>query len=196
MLASLRGCAASASLGKKYFVQRELGHMVGIGVDYVDRRVLAKYNLNKKIGRGLYGIVWKAHAKSDNRERAVAIKRLFNAFSNSIDAKRTYREVSYLLSFCNHPNIVSVHEVIGSSEDMDLYLVMEHIDVDLSSVIPSMCEFSPLNCYPSESTTDSRRVHHMAASMCSQVYSLGISGSSRHQAAKHSCECSMWNQTL
>jgi serine/threonine protein kinase len=139
-LASFLGCAASTSLGQKYFVQRELGRMVGIGVDYVDRKVLAKYNLNKKVGRGLYGIVWKAQAKTDNRERAVAIKRLFNAFSNNIDAKRTYREVSYLLSFCNHPNIVSVHEVIASSEDMDLYLVMEHIDVDLSSVIPSMCK--------------------------------------------------------
>lgn len=114
--------------------------MVGIGADFIDRNVLEKYNPIKKVGRGLYGIIWKAKPKGPADEQPVAIKRYFNAFSNKIDAKRTYREISYLLEFCKHPNIVSVREVIRSDEDMDIYVVMEHIDVDLSCIIQCMLE--------------------------------------------------------
>jgi mitogen-activated protein kinase 15 len=112
--------------------------MSGIGPDFVDRAVLKKYDPQKKVGRGLYGIVWKAKPKVKYTDRPVAIKRMFNAFSNRIDAKRTYRELAYLSAFCKHPNIVSVHEIISSEDDMDIYLVMEYLDVDLAFIIQSM----------------------------------------------------------
>lgn len=124
---------------RKDFLQQFF--MVGIGADYLDSNVLQSYDPIKKIGRGLYGIVWKAKPKSMNHDQAVAIKRYFNAFSNKIDAKRTYRELSYLLQFCKHPNIVSVRDVIRSDEDMDIYVVMEHMDVDLSCIIQRMLIF-------------------------------------------------------
>jgi len=54
-----------------------------------------------------------------------------------MDAKRTYREIMYHLHLCDHPNIVSLHDVIPSRNDLDIYLVLEEMDTDLSQVINS-----------------------------------------------------------
>jgi mitogen-activated protein kinase 15 len=111
--------------------------MVGFGVDYLAQNVTAKFTATKKVGRGLMGIVWKAKRTNNVDDRPVIIKRIFNAFSNKIDAKRTYRELAYLLQFSSHPNIVSIQEVIASNDDMDVYIVMENMDVDLGTIIQS-----------------------------------------------------------
>ena len=110
--------------------------MVGIGADFYDDDVLKNYELKRRIGRGLYGLVWKAKIKSYPSSKPVAIKRMFNAFTNRVDAKRTYRELQYLLKFQDHPNIVSVHELLAGQNDGDMYIVMEHVDVDLAGIIP------------------------------------------------------------
>ena len=68
----------------------------------------------------------------------VAIKRIYNAFANKVDAKRTYREIMYMLHLSEHPNVVTLHDVLPSKNDLDLYLVMEEMDTDLSQVINSM----------------------------------------------------------
>ena len=115
--------------------------MVGFGVDFVDKNVRTKYDLVKKVGRGLMGIVWRAKRRKNPTSRPIAIKRVFNAFSNKVDAKRTYRELSYLLQFCQHPNIVTLEEVIASEDDIDIYLVMEYMDVDLATIIQSTFRF-------------------------------------------------------
>jgi serine/threonine protein kinase len=44
----------------------------------------------------------------------------------------------YLLHLCEHPNIVKLFDVIPSKNDLDVYLVMEEMDTDLSQVISSM----------------------------------------------------------
>ena len=47
-----------------------------------------------KMGRGNYGMVWKA---IDKRNRGkVAIKKINNAFASLIDAQRTLREIHIL----------------------------------------------------------------------------------------------------
>ena len=112
--------------------------MVGIGADFIDEEVARKYEMVKKIGRGLYGIVWQAKILRYHEMETVAVKRMFNAFSNKIDAKRSYRELSYLLYFTNHPNIVSVQDIMAGSNDMDMYLITECTDTDLASIIQSM----------------------------------------------------------
>lgn len=53
---------------------------------------------------GAYGQVWKAKDKL-NKNRNIAIKRIYDAFRNQTDAQRTYREVCYH-SMLKHPNIV------------------------------------------------------------------------------------------
>jgi len=45
-----------------FFGQR----MVGFGADYIDQEVDKQYECVKKIGRGLYGIVWQVCLCSDS----------------------------------------------------------------------------------------------------------------------------------
>ena len=56
-----------------------------------------------------------------------------------MDAKRTYREVMYLSYFCDHPNIITLHDVMAGDNDMDLYLVVEFMETDLASIIQCTC---------------------------------------------------------
>lgn len=45
--------------------------------------------MQEKVGKGTYGIVYKAiHKKT---KQLIAIKKIIDAFQNLIDAKRTYR---------------------------------------------------------------------------------------------------------
>lgn len=43
------------------------------------------------MGSGAYGHVWKVQSKEDGQ--MYALKKVFGAFRNSVDAQRTYREV-------------------------------------------------------------------------------------------------------
>ena len=45
----------------------------------------------QKLGKGAYGVVWKAIDKQT--KAVVALKKVFDAFQNATDAQRTYREV-------------------------------------------------------------------------------------------------------
>ena len=62
--------------------------------DEIDRHVLRKYEVIQKLGKGAYGIVWRAMDKK-TRE-VVALKKIFDAFQNSTDAQRTFREIMFL----------------------------------------------------------------------------------------------------
>ena len=100
-----------------------------------DNHVLRKYEIIQKIGRGAYGIVWKAVDKKTRclchtpspfaprpltisgrrgltgrvplrRRETVALKKIFDAFQNATDAQRTFREIMFLQEMANHENIV------------------------------------------------------------------------------------------
>ncbi len=101
----------------------------------IDIMIKKKYEFRRKLGRGVYSVVWQAMPKQS--KRLVAVKRIFNAFSNRTDGQRSYREVSILRQLGSHPNIVGLHEVIASELDKDLYLVMDYLESDLSSAIRS-----------------------------------------------------------
>ena len=55
----------------------------------VEGHILKKYDLLVKLGRGAYGIVWKAVDKQT--KKVVALKKVFDAFHNPTDAQRTFR---------------------------------------------------------------------------------------------------------
>jgi mitogen-activated protein kinase 15 len=60
----------------------------------IERHVIRKFEINQRLGKGAYGVVWKAVEK---RSRAVvALKKCFDAFRNATDAQRTFREIMYL----------------------------------------------------------------------------------------------------
>ncbi|GBP55973.1 Mitogen-activated protein kinase 15 [Eumeta japonica] len=75
----------------------------------IDEHILKRFEIKKRLGKGAYGIVWKAVDK--RTKETVAIKKIFDAFRNQTDAQRTFREIIFLQSFRNHPNIVKLHSI-------------------------------------------------------------------------------------
>eukprot|EP00803_Ostreobium_quekettii_P002864 evm.model.scf_2500.2 EVM.evm.TU.scf_2500.2 scf_2500:14559-17927(-) len=99
----------------------------------IDKHVLRKYEIQQKLGKGAYGIVWRA---VDRRTRAtVALKKIFDAFQNATDAQRTFREIMFLQEVSNHENIIRLLNVLKADNDRDIYLVFEYMETDLHSVI-------------------------------------------------------------
>jgi len=99
----------------------------------IDKHVLRKYEVAQKLGKGAYGIVWKAHDKKT--KEVVALKKIFDAFQNATDAQRTYREVIFLNQMGNHENIVQLQNVLKADNDRDIYLIFEYMETDLHAVI-------------------------------------------------------------
>ncbi|MFH4976820.1 hypothetical protein AB6A40_003529 [Gnathostoma spinigerum] len=102
----------------------------------VDAHVIQKYELHKRLGKGAYGIVWKA---IDRRTKeVVALKKIFDAFRNQTDAQRTFREIMFLQEFGRHPNIIKLFNILKADNDRDIYLVFEFMEADLHNVIKKM----------------------------------------------------------
>lgn len=85
------------------------------------------------IGKGAYGIVWKAIDKKT--KEIVALKKNFDAFQNATDAQRTFREIIFLQELSGHENIIRLQNVIRAENDRDIYLVFDFMDTDLHAVI-------------------------------------------------------------
>uniref|UniRef100_A0A1B6DKB0 Mitogen-activated protein kinase n=1 Tax=Clastoptera arizonana TaxID=38151 RepID=A0A1B6DKB0_9HEMI len=99
----------------------------------VDGQVLQRYEIKRRIGKGAYGIVWKAYDKSS--KGTVAIKKIFDAFRNQTDAQRTFREILFLKTLKTHPNIVQLYNIHRAINNKDIYLVFEFMETDLHNVI-------------------------------------------------------------
>ncbi len=85
------------------------------------------------MGRGAYGIVWKAIEKK-NRE-VVALKKVFDAFANPTDAQRTFREIFFLNEIGTHDNIIRLLNVRKAKNNKVIYLVFDYMEADLHTVI-------------------------------------------------------------
>ncbi|GMH66745.1 hypothetical protein TrVE_jg9644 [Triparma verrucosa] len=101
--------------------------------DDVDAHVLRRFELAQKLGKGAYGIVFKAIEK---RSRGViALKKCFDAFRNATDAQRTFREIMYLQELSGHDNLIRMQHVIKAENDRDIYLTFDFMETDLHAVI-------------------------------------------------------------
>ena len=98
----------------------------------VEAHILRDYILVREMGSGAYGHVWEV--KDKDTGQSFALKKVFDAFRNSIDAQRTYREVE-VLHRLRHENIVKLYRVMKSKNKKDLYLVFELMEADLHSVV-------------------------------------------------------------
>jgi serine/threonine protein kinase len=67
--------------------------------------------------------------------KEVALKKIFDAFQNSTDAQRTYREVLYLRQMQSNEHVVKLLNVLKAENDRDLYLVFEYLETDLHAAI-------------------------------------------------------------
>ena len=101
--------------------------------DEIDRHVLRRYDIVQKLGKGAYGIVWRALDKKT--KDVVALKKIFDAFQNSTDAQRTFREVVFLQEMKGHEHVITLKNVMKADNDRDLYLVFEHMETDLHAAI-------------------------------------------------------------
>ena len=70
-----------------------------------------------------YGIVWKSVDRRTGE--IVALKKIFDAFTNVTDAQRTFREILFLQAFSNHSNVIKLLNVVRAGNDKDIYLVFE-----------------------------------------------------------------------
>ena len=102
-------------------------------VERIDKHITQKYEIIQKIGKGAYGVVWKAVDKLTHQ--TVALKKIFGAFRNSTDAQRTFREISFLRQMQGNPHIVELLAVYKAVNNLDLYVVFEILESDVHSVI-------------------------------------------------------------
>lgn len=102
-------------------------------VEEIDPKVFQRFEIQVKVGRGAYGVVWKCYDRYS--ENAVAVKKIFDAFQNATDAQRTYREVLVLRQLAGYEHVVNMTDVMGAVNDKDLYLVFDLMPSDLHAVI-------------------------------------------------------------
>ncbi|XP_061902789.1 mitogen-activated protein kinase 15-like isoform X2 [Entelurus aequoreus] len=93
------------------------------GVPEVEEHISVKYDIKKRLGKGAYGIVWKAVDRQTGE--VVAVKKIFDAFRNKTDAQE----------FGDHPNVIKLQNVVRAQNDKDIYLIFEYMDSDLHAVI-------------------------------------------------------------
>eukprot|EP00696_Hemimastix_kukwesjijk_P006231 gnl/Hemi2/1788_TR634_c0_g1_i1.p1 gnl/Hemi2/1788_TR634_c0_g1~~gnl/Hemi2/1788_TR634_c0_g1_i1.p1 ORF type:complete len:350 (-),score=35.69 gnl/Hemi2/1788_TR634_c0_g1_i1:72-1121(-) len=98
----------------------------------IEAHILQKYDILQLMGRGAYGVVWKAVDKKT--QKVVAVKKVFDAFRNNTDAQRTYREVMFLRQL-SHPTIVRLLSMSKANNDRDLYMAFEFMETDLHHAI-------------------------------------------------------------
>ena len=65
----------------------------------------------------------------------VAIKKIYDAFTNNTDAQRTFREIFLLMEMGNHPNIIKISNLRKAKNLTDLYVIFELMEADLHTVI-------------------------------------------------------------
>ncbi|XP_017485927.1 PREDICTED: serine/threonine-protein kinase BUR1-like [Rhagoletis zephyria] len=99
----------------------------------IDENISKIFDIKKRLGKGAYGIVWKALDKRTNE--TVAVKKIFDAFRDETDAQRTFREIVFLKAFHNHPNVIRLLTVYRASNNLDIYLIFEYMESDLHNII-------------------------------------------------------------
>ncbi len=101
--------------------------------DQIEPHILRKFEIIQKLGKGAYGIVWKAIDKK--YKRVVALKKVFDAFHNATDAQRTFREIMFLQELNGHENIIRLLNIIKAENNKDIYIVFDYMETDLHAVI-------------------------------------------------------------
>ena len=107
----------------------------------------AKYTPLKPLGKGAYGVV--CSARDVRSGECMAIKKISSAFANTVDAKRTLREIR-LLKRMRHDNVVALKDVMkppgGRATYSDVYVAYELMDTDLHQIIRSTQVLSEDHC--------------------------------------------------
>ena len=88
-------------------------------------KIIGKYEIIEKLGRGGMAEVYKGYQK--NLDRHVAIKLMHSFLISEQDFLKRFQQEARAMAALNHPNIVGVYDFDQYKEDT-YYLVMEFVD--------------------------------------------------------------------
>jgi len=99
-----------------------------------------RYTFCKALGKGAYGVVCSAKDSVNNRK--VAIKKICPMAKSVYDAKHTLREIRLLRHCGQHPNVITLLDLMVDEANDELYIGMECMDTDLHRIIQSSQKLS------------------------------------------------------
>ena len=98
-------------------------------------RSVEEFECKNRIDEGTYGVVYRAMEKKTGE--MVALKRLKMEKEREGFPITSLREISTLLK-AQHPNIVTVREIVVGSNMDKIYIVMDFVEHDLKALMESM----------------------------------------------------------
>lgn len=136
-----RGKYSVSELGGPSAISRKSTRVIG-STFLLDER----YQIQDTLGSGAYGVV--VSAKDTVTQEIVAIKKIEKAFEHSTYTKRTLRELK-IMRLLTHENIIRIKSIQlpRSREEFDeIYVIVELMETDLSSIIKSPQPLSDEHC--------------------------------------------------
>ncbi len=113
----------------------------GDGSELIGMVVDARYRLDKAIGRGGMGLVYRATHLGMRRQ--VAVKILHPSLAASPDVRSRFEREALAVGKVDHPNCVATYDV-GRLPDGSLYLAMEYLDgKSLADVLEQEGQLAP-----------------------------------------------------
>ncbi|XP_029641554.1 cyclin-dependent kinase 11B isoform X3 [Octopus sinensis] len=98
-------------------------------------RSVEEFNCLNRIEEGTYGVVYRA--KDKKSDEIVALKRLKMEKEKEGFPITSLREINTLLK-AQHPNIVTVREIVVGSNMDKIYIVMDYVEHDLKGLMETM----------------------------------------------------------
>lgn len=98
-------------------------------------RSVEEFQCLNRIEEGTYGVVYRARDK--RTDEIVALKRLKMEKEKEGFPITSLREINTLLK-AQHPNIVTVREIVVGSNMDKIFIVMDYVEHDLKSLIETM----------------------------------------------------------
>jgi eukaryotic-like serine/threonine-protein kinase len=120
-----RECPACGTCYDSTVIECERDGRVPVPTLPIDRTVHGKYRLERLVGRGGMGVVYRA---TDVRlKRPVAIKIMLNELFGNDNALHRFQREAEASARLAHPNIVRIYD-FGSIGTLGAYLVMEYLE--------------------------------------------------------------------
>uniref|UniRef100_A0A8C9VFN1 cyclin-dependent kinase n=1 Tax=Scleropages formosus TaxID=113540 RepID=A0A8C9VFN1_SCLFO len=121
---------------ENYEDDRENGNHVPAGrFDRGGCRSVEEFQCLNRIEEGTYGVVYRA--KDKKTDEIVALKRLKMEKEKEGFPITSLREINTILK-AQHPNIVTVREIVVGSNMDKIYIVMNYVEHDLKSLMETM----------------------------------------------------------
>lgn len=98
-----------------------------------DEKILSRYEIGDRVGKGIHGTVYKCYDKVTNSY--VAIKKTYETLTNKEDSLRVFREIKLYEHYRGHSNIIKLLNVVKGDNNRDVYLIFELMEANLSNVI-------------------------------------------------------------